>query len=72
MLYVLPDSIASSKFLTQREKEIAEARLFRDTVDVSARAALTEVKHAPTGKIATLKHAMREKVDFKNAGEACE
>jgi hypothetical protein len=30
----LPDSIASARFLTPREKKIAEARLYRATIDV--------------------------------------
>ena len=72
MLFFLPDSIASASFLTPRERSIAEARLFRETVDRSAAARLDE--HAGVGEqkqkfsaLRAIKADVAAKLDFSNA-----
>ncbi|PWN42544.1 MFS general substrate transporter [Ceraceosorus guamensis] len=80
LLWLMPDSIATSSFLTPRERLIAEARLFRDLTDRTAAEEVEETaatsqqdgatKSLMTSKITGLRSGIGQKLDTKNLAAA--
>lgn len=69
LFFFLPDSIKSSKFLSDHEREVAEARLYRAKID--QRLSLEDEKAAQNASLAQrIKFAVQTHFNFKNGLDA--